>query len=379
MNAERRSGAALCHPIAVVSVVVLVVNDHLLKRVCPGLLTGKLSDFAGVLLLPLFLHALFELAALHFRGRPPSAAAGDRVLACCAVLTALGFTLAELWLPGETAYRFGLGALQWPFRALAAALHGDAWPALAPVHATADATDLLALPMVLVAFRIGGRGRVRVAPPLSRVIKRATAVTALVAVWTLSVPASAAETQGEYTHDGFYLSFELGVAALWVSSNASISNGFRQPLESSAAGWALPAGALSAGGTLADRSIVLAGRIGYARAKEPAIETLGQRFTIEDFALVAVDIQGVIELYPDPHAGLHFGAGLGVALLRSDYSLGGEQQVGPCVSLGAGHGVWIGRAWSIGAGFRVLAARVDGEHGSTALLAPGSFASVTLH
>ena len=38
-----------------VAVAVLVSNDHVLKQHFPGLITGKLSDFAGLFFFPLFL------------------------------------------------------------------------------------------------------------------------------------------------------------------------------------------------------------------------------------------------------------------------------------------------------------------------------------
>jgi hypothetical protein len=44
------------------AVVVLAVNDHVLKSRFPGLVTGKLSDLAGCFLLPLFLSALLAYA-----------------------------------------------------------------------------------------------------------------------------------------------------------------------------------------------------------------------------------------------------------------------------------------------------------------------------
>lgn len=43
-----RPGDALLSPVFLLSLLVLGVNDHLLKAAFPGWLTGKLSDFAGV-------------------------------------------------------------------------------------------------------------------------------------------------------------------------------------------------------------------------------------------------------------------------------------------------------------------------------------------
>jgi hypothetical protein len=45
----------LGHPLPLATVLLLAVNDHLLKARWPGLLTGKLSDFAGLFFFPLLL------------------------------------------------------------------------------------------------------------------------------------------------------------------------------------------------------------------------------------------------------------------------------------------------------------------------------------
>ena len=67
MSQARAPGAALLHPALPSSLLVLLVNDHWLKRTHPGVLSGKLSDFATMLLLPVLLHALFELVAQERR------------------------------------------------------------------------------------------------------------------------------------------------------------------------------------------------------------------------------------------------------------------------------------------------------------------------
>lgn len=46
------------HPIPLLAVVLLGLNDHYLKYQYPGLVTGKLSDFLGLFYFPLFLSAL---------------------------------------------------------------------------------------------------------------------------------------------------------------------------------------------------------------------------------------------------------------------------------------------------------------------------------
>jgi hypothetical protein len=53
-------GGHLCHPVPLLAVLLLAVNDHLLKGsgVLPGTVTGKLSDFAGLFFFPLLLAAV---------------------------------------------------------------------------------------------------------------------------------------------------------------------------------------------------------------------------------------------------------------------------------------------------------------------------------
>lgn len=157
MKRNQAPGAALVHPVTLGALCTLALNDHVLKQACPGWWTGKLSDFAGVVLLPLFLHALLELAAAHGWKKPLSVAGSDRWLTVCVAASLLVFALPEVWKPAELVYRYGLGAAQWPFRALAAASSGAALPELRPVRATADLSDLLALPMGLLAFAVGRR------------------------------------------------------------------------------------------------------------------------------------------------------------------------------------------------------------------------------
>jgi len=47
----------LAHPLPLLAVVVLCLNDHFLKGsgLLPGWLTGKLSDFAGLFFFPILL------------------------------------------------------------------------------------------------------------------------------------------------------------------------------------------------------------------------------------------------------------------------------------------------------------------------------------
>lgn len=139
----------LLHPVSLSAIALLIANDHVLKAAWPGAVTGKLSDVAGLAFFPLLLAAVAGLARPGLRLLP--------TVAACAGLTALVFASIKVWPLAGDAYRVGLAALQWPFRALAAALAGAGAPGLAPVSLVADATDLVALPAVLVSVWLAAR------------------------------------------------------------------------------------------------------------------------------------------------------------------------------------------------------------------------------
>lgn len=133
----------LLHPVALAAIALLLINDHLLKRAVPGVVTGKLSDFAGLVFFPLFLASLCELVL------GPRARARALVLGAV-VVTGVVFAWVKTSVLGAEVYRVGLGALQWPFGALLALARGDALPGLWRVAFARDATDLVALPALAV-------------------------------------------------------------------------------------------------------------------------------------------------------------------------------------------------------------------------------------
>ncbi len=137
-DGARPALAWLAHPITIVGLIVLLVNDHLLKTAWPGLVTGKLSDVAGLILAPPLLATLILLAAR----RAPA-----QVVALSS-LTVVGLTFAVVKaLPA------------------AAGLASQAWSVLnGPSIVRADATDLLALPALGLAWHAWTRARHRPAP-----------------------------------------------------------------------------------------------------------------------------------------------------------------------------------------------------------------------
>jgi len=139
-QAVRRDGAGtslawLAHPISLGALVVLIVNDHVLKAAFPGVVTGKVSDVAGLVVAPPFLASMVLLAV----GR----LSPGRVAVGSISVVGIGFTLAKAT---------GAGA----------SVAGAAWSLLMP-HAVvvADATDLFALPALGAAWYAWRRARGR--------------------------------------------------------------------------------------------------------------------------------------------------------------------------------------------------------------------------
>lgn len=113
-------GSELCRPAPVLALAVLALNDHLLKGagLLPGALTGKLSDFAGLFLFPVFLFVVLRVG---------SSASRQRLALASAALTAVGFAAVKLH-PGTNAVVLAT------------------WGPM-----LLDPTDLVALPMVAAA------------------------------------------------------------------------------------------------------------------------------------------------------------------------------------------------------------------------------------
>jgi hypothetical protein len=149
---HRRPLEGMLHPLVPLAVGLLAVNDHWLKAAWPGVVTGKLSDFAGLAFFPLMLQAMVEgilWAVGRYRGPD------RRVLVGAAVATALVFGAVKVSRYAGLVYRHGLGALQWPAYAVLALLSGEELPGLSLVALVQDPTDLLALPAVLLAVWAG--------------------------------------------------------------------------------------------------------------------------------------------------------------------------------------------------------------------------------
>lgn len=152
----------MLHPAMLGALALLVVNDHLLKDLAAGtafaVVTGKLSDVAGLAFFPVLLSSLIEVA-LAALGRPwgPSWSLARMTV----VVTAVSFALMKTWPPAAALYREVLATLQWPFHAVAALVDGRPVPGRLPVSFLVDPTDLLALPGVALALRVSARRLVK--------------------------------------------------------------------------------------------------------------------------------------------------------------------------------------------------------------------------
>jgi hypothetical protein len=171
-SASRRAlaGEGLLSPWVLVCVLLLVLNDHVLKAAYPGFITGKLSDVVGLAFFPVFLQALVEIAS-RSSGRLRDS---RRVLWVATLATTLVFCWVKLTPLGAETYRVGLGVLSWPLRAMQAWLSGREGPPAARVMLTRDATDLLALPAVLLALWLDARRRQRSARRQGAVLPHAS-------------------------------------------------------------------------------------------------------------------------------------------------------------------------------------------------------------
>jgi hypothetical protein len=149
-----RAGAGLASPLGLAALVLLVVNDHVLKAAFGSWWTGKLSDLAGLVVAPLVVQATWEfVGALRRRVvRAAMAPLWAGAVAAGGLLAAIKVSPAANRL-----YEVGLGAAQWLPAAGLAALRGHPVPARWAVESVSDPTDLLALPVLALVLVVGAR------------------------------------------------------------------------------------------------------------------------------------------------------------------------------------------------------------------------------
>ena len=146
------AGDALRHPLILAMLALWVVNDHLLKSAFANFWTGKLSDVASLAVFPLLPLCIYQLICAY---RGARAHRTNQVLWISLLATGgvmVGINISDLC---ADAYRMGLGAAQWPFRALWGLLWDGVAPPVAQVFLTMDPTDLWTLPALVIPWWIG--------------------------------------------------------------------------------------------------------------------------------------------------------------------------------------------------------------------------------
>lgn len=125
--------AWLTHPVTLLALVVLLVNDHVLKAAWGNAVTGKLSDFAWLLVAPPLLATLVVLVTRATRagGPGPRALVGASLAAVGAV-----FVLVKTTAVGAAAASAVLSVIAGPSVVLR------------------DPTDLVALAVLLLSWRV---------------------------------------------------------------------------------------------------------------------------------------------------------------------------------------------------------------------------------
>ena len=169
-------GDGLLTKTALFALLLWLLNDHVLKRLTPGVLTGKLSDVASLIVLPLALQAAWELGLK----REPFTPSRASIVTAIALVAAF-FVWMEGTALGSLAFRSVLAVGQWPL----ALLHARAWSAPRLVTHTADLEDLLTLPSLLLPYRVGMQ-RVRLA--CEQTLRASVAGLALALLFALASP-----------------------------------------------------------------------------------------------------------------------------------------------------------------------------------------------
>lgn len=131
---------------AVVALVALLLNDHVLKPALASWWTGKVSGIAAFVVVPFLVVAVWEVV----RRRTLSPRDRYRLVLVVGVAIATAMAGAELLPSVSRLYEVVFGTLRWPLDTAMALVAGDGLPSWSPVVQTMDATDLVTLPAALV-------------------------------------------------------------------------------------------------------------------------------------------------------------------------------------------------------------------------------------
>lgn len=150
LAADGEAGGGLLDPVAIASLALLILNDHVFKAAARGtafgVVTGKLSDVAGMVFFPVLVVAGVELLG---RWQRSWAGPQPRGAVVVAAVVATVFALTKVSTMAGQVYAMAWAIMQWPFRAALALWSDGAVPALRPVAHVVDPTDVVAIVGVL--------------------------------------------------------------------------------------------------------------------------------------------------------------------------------------------------------------------------------------
>jgi hypothetical protein len=283
-----------------------------------------------------------------------------------------------------------MGWLQWPYYALRAGIVGHRLPAPSPVRATPDVTDLLCLPVLWVAYRIGLSRRPSTGEQYSvdRARKALVALVVTVVCVTSVLPvrtARAAEESAEQlpaasvSARGLFMRGGLGFSMLIADSEGSLL-GSSQPVPSNAQG---PGFATFFEVGYRMSQFALAGRLELASWRELRVTTLGQTLDMDNYQLMALMLGPSLVWWP--WDGQRWYGELGVAFGSLEPQSGtellgdsiGDMQRGVWLSLQAGNEWRLSRRWRVGVAARFQYGHVGFDGNQTNAFAPGLCATVS--
>jgi len=151
----RTPGDLLLHPVALVALVLVIFNDRILKVSYPSEVSGKLSDFAGLVYFPLFLVAAIEGA--RWLRRRTGWELTSRSVVVAVVVVGTAFVAIKVSHPAGEVYRTVMGVVLYPLDLLSSVMAENGVPPLSRVSLVEDKVDLIAVPALLLPVWIARR------------------------------------------------------------------------------------------------------------------------------------------------------------------------------------------------------------------------------
>jgi len=185
-------------------------------------------------------------------------------------------------------------------------------------------------------------------------------------------PAARAEG-GDRVHQGRFLRLATGVA--YLRESWSPSSGTADAVHS---GWG-PALEVAVGKFVRPR-LVIAGSLQLAGIINRDETTLGMTYSLDDTVHFVDTLSALVDFYPNPQRGLHFGGTLGIAgVTELDTHMGGTQtSFGFAAALHAGYERFVSKRWSAGGLARIAFHRYGTDTPPPDATANGLLASLLL-